>query len=742
MRSQRAFVTGMVLLVAASGASAQVTIDFDSLTPGSVVTNQYVHATFSSSAGNHNKAVFAGSGNVLFSGVDGGPLTGSADTYIDFLHPVNGLTFTAVQPNGAGVVATFNVYESGVLTASVPLTGLGGSGSKSVDLSAYQDVTRLEIVGIDPSPAENGIAWDEFSFTPKVLATIDFDGLQAGQAELDFDALAGGSVVTTQYAEASFSSSPGNHNKALFAGSGNVLVSGPVGGPLTGKEDTYVDFLHPVNGLKLRAIEPNGAGVVATFHVFESGVHTATLPLNGLGGPGSIVVDLGAYQDVTRLEIVGIDPSPSENGIAWDDLEFTPNFTVVTSQYSLARFSSSAGNHNGALSDGVGNALCSGPAGGPPNGIEDTYVDFLYPVDDLRFTAVEPNGAGVVATFRVFEDGVHTATVPLTGLGGPGSLLVDLSAYANVTRLEIVGIDPDPLEDGIGWDGFQFMPASQATIDFDDLAAGSVVTDQYLHAVFSSSSGNHNKALFAGAGNVLISGPVSGPVTGSADTYVDFFHPVLGLRFTAVQPNGAGVVARFRIFEDGVFSAEVPLEGLGGPGSKLVDLGSYRNVTRLEIVGIDPSPAENGIAWDDFSFVPITGPYVYCTAQVNSAGCTPAIAFSGTPTLAGGASFVLSAVNLIDDKLGILLHGGSAASQPMMGGLLCVGPPILRAGLLNSGGAPPCAGALALDFNAHMATKPLQFWPGKKIWAQFWSRDPAAAQGGNLTDAVAFVVGL
>jgi hypothetical protein len=331
--------------------------------------------------------------------------------------------------------------------------------------------------------------------------------------------------------------------------------------------------------------------------------------------------------------------------------------------------------------------------------------------------------------------------VPLNGLGGPGSLTVDLSAYLNVTRLEIVGIDPDPAEDGIGWDGFHFTPATQVTLDFDELSPGTVIDDDYVHATFSSSPGSQNNALFAGAGNVLISGPVGGPLTGTEDTYVNFLYPVNGLRLTAIEPNGAGVVASLRVFENGRPTADVPLLGLGGNGSKPVDLGAYLNVTRLEIVDIDTDPAENGVAWDDFTFTPFLSPYVYCTAQVNSAGCTPAIRFSGSPSLAGGSEFWIEATNVIDNTIGILIHSPKSGNIPFKGGTICLGAPILRAGVVSSGGAPPCGGVLSVDFNAFMETLPNVFAPGQKVWAQYWSRDLNSPGGSNLTDAVAFVVG-
>ncbi len=138
-------------------------------------------------------------------------------------------------------------------------------------------------------------------------------------------------------------------------------------------------------------------------------------------------------------------------------------------------------------------------------------------------------------------------------------------------------------------------------------------------------------------------------------------------------------------------------------------------------------------------------PIVYCTAKTNSAGCTPSIGFSGSPSASAGSGFVIQATQTLDNKAGLLfysLSGGKITAY--QGGFLCVKSPTVRTNLLNSGssGAPPCTGVFSFDFNAHIASSgnsALQA-PGQAVWAQFWSRDPLASFQTNRTDALAFFV--
>jgi hypothetical protein len=143
-----------------------IVIDFDALATGIVVTNQYPEATFSAPAGfaNWTVAVSGGSSqpNVLMTGPDTGGSDGLEETDVDFPCPVASLSFLGVNVDGVGTVANVNVYESGVLTATVPVVGVGDPTTPvRVDLTSYQSVTRIEITAISDA---GGIAWDDFRF--------------------------------------------------------------------------------------------------------------------------------------------------------------------------------------------------------------------------------------------------------------------------------------------------------------------------------------------------------------------------------------------------------------------------------------------------------------------------------------------------------------------------------------------------------------------------------------------------
>ncbi len=154
--------------------SGQATeINFDDLDSGSLVSNAYPEATFSSIAGRENVAFIYGSAhspsNILCTRVPHSGITCVDDTYIDFTKPVNDLTFWAIEANAPGVTAQFNVFQSGVYAGTVDLVSTGGDGhNQFVDLSTFTNVTRLEIVNILDIPyfENNGIGWDTFRFTP------------------------------------------------------------------------------------------------------------------------------------------------------------------------------------------------------------------------------------------------------------------------------------------------------------------------------------------------------------------------------------------------------------------------------------------------------------------------------------------------------------------------------------------------------------------------------------------------
>ena len=135
----------------------------------------------------------------------------------------------------------------------------------------------------------------------------------------------------------------------------------------------------------------------------------------------------------------------------------------------------------------------------------------------------------------------------------------------------------------------------------------------------------------------------------------------------------------------------------------------------------------------------------YCTAKVDSQGCTPVLAASGTPSASSPSSFDIGAWNLINSKSGILSYGlNGPAGLPFQGGFLCTTPPLKRTPVQNSGGNPPpddCSGLLFLDLNAWIqgGSDP-NLLPGVQVNSQVWYRDPASASRTGLTDAVELTI--
>ncbi len=132
----------------------------------------------------------------------------------------------------------------------------------------------------------------------------------------------------------------------------------------------------------------------------------------------------------------------------------------------------------------------------------------------------------------------------------------------------------------------------------------------------------------------------------------------------------------------------------------------------------------------------------YCTAKVNSQGCTPAIGFSGTPSASSGAGFHVSATNIVPNKNGLLFYSISGpAATSFQGGFLCMNSPIKRTAVQVSGGSAACSGSFDIDFNAYIASGvDATLIGGAHVWAQYWSRDPASASTTNLTNALAFTL--
>jgi hypothetical protein len=153
----------------------------------------------------------------------------------------------------------------------------------------------------------------------------------------------------------------------------------------------------------------------------------------------------------------------------------------------------------------------------------------------------------------------------------------------------------------------------------------------------------------------------------------------------------------------------------------------------------------------------------YCTAKVNSLGCTPAIVWSGTSSATQPAGFSITATNAISHKPGLFIYTSNGrAAMPFEGGTLCINTPIKRGIPLSSFGTfPPntCTGSFQMDMNTYtqggyyplpppnppFANLPAAYLmiPSTVIDIQAWGRDPGYPMPFNtyLSDGLEFTIG-
>jgi hypothetical protein len=156
----------------------------------------------------------------------------------------------------------------------------------------------------------------------------------ASAETITFNSLTNGTVIANQFSGVTFSTEAG---QTLVATSGFFCTAS---GGLNCTNDVYIDFANAVSNISIEAIQPNEFGTVATFLLYNGATLlgsqnlTGLSPVSGAFGSGNVLVDLGAFNNVTRLEIRGpggvgpLDNSYGGNGIGWDNLSFEPATTV------------------------------------------------------------------------------------------------------------------------------------------------------------------------------------------------------------------------------------------------------------------------------------------------------------------------------------------------------------------------------------------------------------------------------
>lgn len=139
-----------------------------------------------------------------------------------------------------------------------------------------------------------------------------------------------------------------------------------------------------------------------------------------------------------------------------------------------------------------------------------------------------------------------------------------------------------------------------------------------------------------------------------------------------------------------------------------------------------------------------SSPITYCTGKSNSLGCIPGVTRSGVPSLSSPLPFNVNAINIINQKQGLLFYGFAPESSPFQGGTLCVAAPTTRTPVQSSGGSTSgadCTGTFALDFNARIQSGvDAALSLGAEVYCQYWSRDPQSPSTTSLTNALRFLV--
>jgi len=163
----------------------------------------------------------------------------------------------------------------------------------------------------------------------------------AGAVTIDFDSLGLHVPVTNQFAEVTFSSSPGfaviATSSAFPLGNSppHFICTGIIGVGAGCTEDVNVAFTNPVNNLTFHAINIRAGGIVALIDVFDAGGLLATVNLVTDDVPFvTDLIDLSAYFNVTAIAIREVALP-----LGYDDFNFDISSTVASPEpASMALF--------------------------------------------------------------------------------------------------------------------------------------------------------------------------------------------------------------------------------------------------------------------------------------------------------------------------------------------------------------------------------------------------------------------